>query len=47
MNGVNYTSITQNGIALVIDKVQNDSILFHAVPDNGEIVLSTVAAHTA
>lgn len=44
MNGVNYTSITQNGIAIAIDKVQNDSILFHAVPDGGPIILSTVAA---
>ena len=44
MNGVAYTSVTQNGISLIIDKIQNDSILFHAVPDVGPIILSTVTS---
>ena len=44
MNGVNYTSVTQNGVTLVIDRIQNDSILFHAVPDKGPIILSTTAS---
>ncbi|ABG60575.1 polysaccharide deacetylase family protein [Cytophaga hutchinsonii] len=41
MHGVNYMSVLQNGVALPIDRIRNDSILFHAVPDKGEIVLTT------
>lgn len=40
-NGVNYLSVIQNGVALPIDLNQNDSIMFKAVPDGGEITLTT------
>lgn len=41
LNGVNYTSVKQNGVAVAIDLQQNDSIMFHALPDGGPIVLAT------
>jgi len=40
-NGVNYLSVIQNGVVIPIDLVRNDSIMFRAVPDNGEITLTT------
>jgi peptidoglycan/xylan/chitin deacetylase (PgdA/CDA1 family) len=40
-NGVNYISVSQNGIAIRIDLDRNDSIMFRAVPDGGEITLTT------
>jgi peptidoglycan/xylan/chitin deacetylase (PgdA/CDA1 family) len=40
-NGVNYISVTQNGVVLPIDLNRNDSIMFRAVPDGGEITLTT------
>jgi peptidoglycan/xylan/chitin deacetylase (PgdA/CDA1 family) len=39
MNGVNYDQILQNGNSVSIDAIQNDTIMFHAVPDGGQIVL--------
>lgn len=39
-NGINYSTITQNGVPLNVDTVVNDSILFHAVPDGGDIILT-------
>ncbi|MCX6181798.1 MAG: polysaccharide deacetylase family protein [Bacteroidetes bacterium] len=39
-NGVNYSTVTQNGVPLEIDGVVNDSIVFHAIPDGGEIILT-------
>ena len=39
-NGINYSTATQNGLPLVIDDVVHDSIVFRAVPDAGEIVLT-------
>jgi hypothetical protein len=39
-NGINYSTATQNGLPLVIDGVVHDSIIFRAVPDAGEIVLT-------
>ncbi len=39
-NGINYSTATQNGLPLVIDGVVHDSIVFRAVPDAGEIVLT-------
>jgi uncharacterized protein YjdB/peptidoglycan/xylan/chitin deacetylase (PgdA/CDA1 family)/lysophospholipase L1-like esterase len=41
MNGVKYDQVTQNGIPLTIDYSANDSIMFHAVPDGGNIILKT------
>lgn len=48
-NGVNYISVIQNGVVLPIDLNRNDSIMFRAVPDGGEITLTTdwVTATTA
>jgi peptidoglycan/xylan/chitin deacetylase (PgdA/CDA1 family) len=40
-NGVNYISVIQNGVVLPIDLNRNDSIMFRAVPDGGEITLTT------
>jgi peptidoglycan/xylan/chitin deacetylase (PgdA/CDA1 family) len=40
-NGINYLSIIQNGVVLPIDLNRNDSIMFHAIPDGGEITLTT------
>jgi peptidoglycan/xylan/chitin deacetylase (PgdA/CDA1 family) len=40
-NGVNYLSVVQNGVVIPIDLMRNDSIMFRAVPDNGEITLTT------
>lgn len=39
MNGINYNNITQNGTPLTIDSIYNDTILFHAIPDRGQIIL--------
>lgn len=39
-NGVDYTRVTQNGAAIGIDLNRNDSIMFRAVPDQGEIILT-------
>ncbi len=39
-NGINYSTVTQNGISVAVDTVLNDSIMFHAVPDAGDIVLT-------
>jgi peptidoglycan/xylan/chitin deacetylase (PgdA/CDA1 family) len=39
-NGINYSTITQNGVPVTVDTVINDSIVFHAVPDAGDIILT-------
>lgn len=39
MNGVNYDKVFQNGNPVSIDGVKNDTIMFHAVPDGGQIIL--------
>lgn len=39
MNGVNYDQVLQNGNPVSIDAIKNDTIMFHAVPDGGQIVL--------
>jgi len=39
MNGVNYDQVLQNGNPLTIDAIKNDTIMFHAVPDGGQIIL--------
>jgi peptidoglycan/xylan/chitin deacetylase (PgdA/CDA1 family) len=41
MNGVNYTTVSQNATSLTIVSTANDSITFHAIPDRGPIILST------
>ena len=40
-NGVNYISAIQNGVAIRMDLDRNDSIMFKAIPDGGEITLTT------
>jgi len=39
INTVNYDKILQNGNPLTIDAIANDTIMFRAVPDGGQIVL--------
>ena len=41
MNGINYEEITQNGVPLSIEYKANDTIMFRAVPDGGNIILKT------
>lgn len=38
-SGINYNRITQGNSILKIDSVLNDTIMFHAVPDAGPIIL--------
>jgi peptidoglycan/xylan/chitin deacetylase (PgdA/CDA1 family) len=40
MNGVAYDTVTQNGLVLPIDSIYNDTIMFRAIPDGGEIALT-------
>jgi peptidoglycan/xylan/chitin deacetylase (PgdA/CDA1 family)/lysophospholipase L1-like esterase len=39
MNSIKYDQISQNGNAVTIDYQANDTIMFHAIPDGGNIVL--------
>jgi hypothetical protein len=39
MNGISVSEISQNGKSLSIDAVANDSIMFRAIPDGGQIIL--------
>ncbi len=39
MNGVNYDQVLQNGNPVSIDAIKNDTIMFQAVPDGGQITL--------
>jgi|GEM_PF-1132689 len=41
MNGVKYDQVVQNNIALYIDSIFNDTIMFRAVPDGGNITLKS------
>lgn len=43
MNGINYNQVLQNGNPLAIDNIKNDTIMFHAVPDGGQIILKAGA----
>jgi peptidoglycan/xylan/chitin deacetylase (PgdA/CDA1 family) len=42
-NGVKYGSISQNGSNINIDSMYNDTIMFRAVPDAGQIILTVDA----
>ncbi len=39
-NGVAYDKIMQNGVTIKIDSSYNDTLMFRAVPDQGQITLS-------
>jgi peptidoglycan/xylan/chitin deacetylase (PgdA/CDA1 family) len=41
MNGISYSEVLQNNRALKIDSVYNDTILFHAIPNGGHIILKS------
>lgn len=45
-NGVKYLEIAQNNQALKIDSVFNDTLLFHAVPNAGQIILKNTKKAT-
>ena len=40
MNGKHYTKAVQNNRELTIDSIKNDTIVFRAIPDDGNIILT-------
>ena len=46
MDGVNYDMISQNGTLIVIDAIYNDTIMFRAIPDGGNIILGISGIET-